>query len=111
MMTFLSDINTSYVPYIIVAVLVSFIVYIAHKAKSSNFSIFDLVMDPSTGKASVTKLWQNVAAGTASVAIIQQSANHTLTDTMLAVYLGALGVSEAWSRFVGAKYSGNTTNQ
>jgi hypothetical protein len=109
--TILSQVNLSYLPYISVVILIALITYYAHKAKEGNFNFYDLVLDPATNKASITRVWQNVGAGTGTVIVIQLAVNGKLDDTTFAIYLGALGVSEAFSRFIGAKYYNNPQGQ
>jgi hypothetical protein len=107
----LSQVNYAYLPYIVVVILVTLIMYFAHRDKQGNFNFYDLVLDPATNKASITRVWQNVGAGTATIVVIQLAISGKLDDATLAIYLGALGVSEAFSRFIGAKYYNNPQGQ
>lgn len=93
----------NYLPQIAIFVSLIAIIYTAHKSESS-FSVFDYLIDPVTKKASITKTLQVTAGLTATWVIVKLAVNNTLTVDMFSVYLAALGVSEAWSKFVGAKY-------
>ena len=99
----------NYLPQIAIFISLIAIIYSAHKSSESKFNIFDYFIDPVTGKASITKSLQITAGLTATWVIVKLAMNNTLTVDMFGVYLAALGVSEAWSRFIGAKYSTPST--
>ena len=94
----------NYLPQMAIFISLIAIIYTAHKSSESKFSVFDYLLDPTTEKASITKTLQVTAGITATWVIVKMAVNNTLTVEMLAVYLAALGVSEAWSKFIGAKY-------
>lgn len=94
----------SYIPNVGLLFTLALIIFIAHRAKDVNFNAFDYLIDPSTGKASITKTLQIVAGVTATWIVIRLAIHDKLSVEMFVVYLCALGVSEAWSKFVGAKY-------
>lgn len=94
----------NYLPQIAIFISLIAIIYSAHKSSDSKFSVFDYLIDPATGKASITKTLQVTAGITATWVVVKLAVDNTLTVDMFGVYLAALGVSEAWSRFIGAKY-------
>lgn len=94
-----------YVPQITIFIGLFAVIYSAHKNSTSKFDVFDYLIDPATGKASITKTLQVLAGLTATWIVAKQSIAGLLTTEMFAIYLGAMGISEAWSKFVGAKFS------
>lgn len=94
----------NYLPQIAIFISMIAIIYAAHKSTESKFSVFDYLLDPVNGKASITKTLQVTAGITATWVVVKFAVNGTLTVEMFGVYLAALGVSEAWSKFIGAKY-------
>ena len=95
----------SYSPQILIFALLGLIIYKAHKNADSAFNVFDYILDPATRKASISRTGQCLAILTSTWIVAKMSIANTLTVEIFAVYLAALGVSEAWSKFVGAKYS------
>lgn len=101
---------TPYAPIIIALLAIIAVLTVAHKAKSVNFSIFDYFIDPATNKASITKTLQVSAGVTATWVVVKMTASGTLTAEMFGIYLAALGISEGWSKYVGAKYINGNQN-
>lgn len=93
-----------YLPQITIFTVLSILIYFAHKSTASTFNVFDYFLDPVTRRASITRTGQTIAILTATWIVAKQAALSTLTVEMFAVYLAALGVSEAWSKLIGAKY-------
>jgi len=92
-----------YIPQLSIMIGMIWIIYSAHKSTNS-FNVFDYLIDPTTNKASITKTLQIVAGLTATWIVCRMAINNNLTTEFFTVYLAALGVSEAWSKFIGAKY-------
>ena len=102
---------SDYLPNILLVLLVFVTILVAHNTGNHKFSAFDYLMDPATGKASITKTLQIIAGLSATWIVIRMAIQNTLTVELFTVYLGALGVSEAWSKWVGAKYLKDNTPQ
>lgn len=81
------------------------ILYFAAKDKRNCFDWTDLVIDPITNKASLTKFLQLLGGITGTFTILWYSIKVALDTEMLAVYLASLGVSEGFSRWVSLKYN------
>lgn len=94
----------SYLPQIAIFISLVAILYSAHKSTESNFNIFDYFIDPATGKASITKTLQLTAGLTATWVIVKLAVNNNLQVDMFTTYMAAMGISEAWSKFIGSKY-------
>lgn len=101
----------AYGPNVAILSALALVIFIAHKSKDSTFSAFDYLLDPATGKASITKTLQVIGGLTATWIVIKLAAIGTLSVEMFSVYLAALGISEAWSKFIGAKYSQSSSSQ
>lgn len=95
----------NYLPQIAIFVSLIAVLYSAHKSAESKFNVFDYFIDPVTGKASITKTLQVTAGLTATWVIVKFAMTNNLQVDMFATYMAAMGISEAWSKFVGAKYS------
>lgn len=93
-----------YIPHLTIFSALIAVLFVAHRSSENQFTVFDYFMDPATGKASITKTLQMVGGLTATWIVVKMAANNTLTPEMFLIYTGVLGVSEAWSKFVGAKY-------
>lgn len=98
-----------YLPNILLVLLLFITIVIAHTTSKHNFNAYDYLIDPATGKASITKTLQILAGLSSTWIVIRLAVNNNLTVEMFTVYLGALGVSEAWSKWVGAKYLKDST--
>lgn len=61
------------------------------------------------GKLSHTKVWSNIAYGTATIVFIYQAYNQTLTADIWLIYLGVVGAHSAVSKAITAKYGSSTT--
>ena len=94
----------AYAPHIALLGTVGLGVFLAHRNITSKFNAYDYFIDSSTGKASVPKTLQIVAGLTGTWIVIDMAANKTLTVDFFITYLAALGVSEGWSKFIGAKF-------
>ena len=91
-------------PHITVLLALVLLLIIAHRSSESKFNVFDYFIG-TDGKASWSKTAQVIAGVTATIVVIKASAHNTLNESIFAIYLGALGVSEGWSKYVGAKFS------
>lgn len=100
-----------YAPQLGMLIIICSVLYSAHKNKDSEFNIYDYFIDPATKKASITKTGQTIAILTSTWVVGKLTVAGTISVEMLAVYLAALGVSEGWSKFIGAKYGAKDTEQ
>lgn len=80
------------------------IMYYANKSKVSTFDIYDYLIDPVTKKASTTKTLQIIAGLTGTWVVTTMAVNKSLTVDFFGVYLTAMGLSEAFGKFVSARY-------
>ena len=94
----------NYAPHIMLILIISVILYHAHKSTATRFNIFDYFLDDATGKASITKTLQMLAGLTGTWIVVKYAVGNNLSTEMFSMYLAALGVSAGWSKFVGAKY-------
>lgn len=95
----------NYLPQIAIFSMIASILYLGHRNASSKFDVFDYFIDSATGKASITRTLQVLAGLTATWIVAKQSIANTLTTEMFAIYLAAMGISEAWAKFIGAKFT------
>lgn len=106
---FFANIDLSlYIPHIMLVIVLGMILYFAHKSKESTFNVFDYFTDRETGKASITRTLQLVAGVTATWVIVQFTATGKLTYDIFGLYLAAVGASEAWTKYVAAKFGART---
>lgn len=98
------EVIQAYIPNVVLLMLLVLVLFIAHRNKDTRFNAYDFFIDPVTQKASITRTMQVMAGVTATWIVIRLAAHNQLTVDLFAVYLGALGISEAWSKFIGAKY-------
>lgn len=77
--------------------------YLANRDPDNSWHWLHLIQD-NTGKSSLSKFLQFLGGITGTFVIIFQVAKNSLSVEMFSVYLFALGVSEAFSKFVSAKY-------
>ena len=80
------------------------LIYSADRSPKSTFSVYDYFIDPVTKQASITKTLQVIAGITGTWIVTIMAINKTLTVDFFSVYLAAMGLSEAFSKFVSAKY-------
>jgi hypothetical protein len=102
-MEFLQQLQ-AYLPQIVILSIIAVMIYKAHKSEDSSFNVFDYIIDPATKKASITRTGQSIGILTATWVVAKMTVAGTLSAEMFAIYLAALGVSEAWSRYLGSKY-------
>jgi len=67
--------------------------------------LFELISDKD-GSLSHTKIWSNIANGTATGAIINVSMNGTLSAELMGVFLAGVGLQR-----LGSKYIDNNSTQ
>ena len=105
MMDYFTNFNFSlYAPHMVLVVILGVLLYNAHKNKDSSFSVFDYFTDHVTGKASISRTLQLIAGLTATWVIVQFTASGKLTYDIFGLYLIAVGASEAWTKYVAAKF-------
>lgn len=95
----------NYLPQIAIFVSLIAILYSAHKSSESKFNVFDYFIDPSNGKASITKSLQVTAGLTATWVIVKLAMSDNLQVDIFATYMAAMGISEGFSRYIGSKNS------
>lgn len=66
--------------------------------------ILDLITDPGTGQLSTTKLWLNVAYGSATFAFLKAAWDGVLQGEMWWAYLLVVGGHAAGSKLISLKY-------
>ena len=105
MMDFISALHLHlYAPHIVLGLIMAGILYAAHHNSESTFNVFDYFIDPNTGKASITRTLQLLAGLTATWVVVQFTATNKLTYDIFGLYLIAVGASEAWTKYVAAKF-------
>jgi hypothetical protein len=92
-----------FIPYILMVLMFGFIMYQAHKSSESKFNVYDYLIDPNTGKASISRTLQMTAGATATWTIIKQASMNSLTVEMFGVYLCAMGLAEGYSKYIAYK--------
>ena len=97
-----------FIAFSVLLVLFTIYIYFASKDKTNNFNLSDLIVDPITKKGSLSKVLQLIGGLTGTFTILWYTVKIQLNTEMLAVYLAALGVSEAFSKWVSVRY--NTPN-
>ena len=93
-----------YAPHLIFGTLLLALLYYAHQSSDSTFNAFDYFIDPVTGKASITRTLQLIAGLTATWVVVKLTVNDKITYDMFGIYLIAVGASEAWTKYVAAKF-------
>ena len=72
--------------------------------KNLKFHLIDTISNPD-GTASLTRMLQLTAGLTGTWVIVQSTIGKWLTVELFMVYLGAMGISEGFTKFINAKYS------
>lgn len=80
-----------------------FFVYTTSKDTNQKFHWIDLISGPD-GSASLTRILQLSAGITATWVIIQSTIGKWLTVELFLVYLGAMGISEGYTKFLQMRY-------
>lgn len=94
-----------YIPHIVLTTIIVGILWYAHHNTKHPFNVFDYFMDEATGKPSVTRPLQMIGGLTATWIVVKMTADKSLTEGMFAIYLGAMGLMAAYSKFLGSKTS------
>lgn len=100
-----------YFPHLVTVLLLFWILYKAHTDTASTFRIYDYFIDPVTNKASITKTLQMIAGLSGTWIVCKMEVDKTLTVDFFGVYLAAMGLSEAYTKFVGAKYGSKSDDK
>ena len=79
-------------------------IWFASRNPYCKFDWTDLILDPITRKASLTRVLQLIGGLTGTFVIVWHTLKLNLTAEMFAIYLAALGVSEGFSKWVQLKY-------
>lgn len=82
-----------------------FFIYRMSQDNNQKFHWIDLISDKE-GAASLTRILQLAAGITGTWVIIQSTIGKWLTVELFLVYLGAMGISEGYTKFLNAKYTG-----
>ena len=77
--------------------------YRAHKSSESKFSVYDYLIDPITGKASISRTLQMTAGATATWTIIKEASTNSLSVEMFLAYLMCMGLSEGYAKYIAYK--------
>lgn len=93
-----------YSPQILIFLIGALIIWRAHVNSGSKFYVFDYFTDETSGKASITRTLQMLGGLTATWIVVKMAVLGTITAEIFGIYLAALGVSAAWSKYIGAKY-------
>lgn len=106
-----ANITTNFIYGIFAAVvlLVGVSIWVLNKNPNAPFSWVHLLADPVTNKGSLSKVLQLIGGITGTFIVILQATQKILSAEMFMIYLGALGVSEAFSKWASLKYSQNNT--
>jgi hypothetical protein len=80
------------------------------KDSNQKFHWIDLISAPD-GTASLTRILQLAAGITGTWVIIQSTIGKWLTVELFLVYLGAMGISEGYTKFLNAKYTGKSDDK
>lgn len=94
-----------YLPHIVLTIILSIILYNAHKNSESPFNVFDYFVDPATGKTSISRTLQMLAGITSTWVVVKLTVAGSLTTEMFFAYMAAMGISEGWSKYIGAKFT------
>ena len=97
-----------YLPYLVIAILLAVLIYKENVAPSK-FSFMQYLQN-TDGTASTPKTLQVLAGLTATVIVVQANTEHVLTDSIFGIYLAALGVSDAWARYIHSKDETTTSS-
>ena len=97
-----------YLPYLVIAILLAVLIYKENGAPSK-FSFMQYLQN-TDGTASTPKTLQVLAGLTATVIVVQANTEHVLTDSIFGIYLAALGVSDAWARYIHSKDETTTSS-
>ena len=89
-----------FIPYILMVLMFGFIMYRAHKSSESKFNAYDYLIDPTTGKASISRTLQMTAGATATWTIIKEASMNSLSVEMFLVYLASMGLSEGYAKYI-----------
>lgn len=92
-----------FIPYIMMVLMFSLIMWKAHKSSESKFNIYDYLIDPVTGKADIARTLQMTAGATATWTIIKAASTNTLSAELFIIYLASMGLSEGYSKYLSYK--------
>lgn len=95
--------------FITIILLVAAALYTLNKDPNNDFSWLHLVQDPVTQHGSLAKVLQLIGGLTGTFIVVFQTMSKVLTAEMFMIYLGALGVSEAFSKWASLKYASQLT--
>lgn len=100
------DLPQQIILYVFLAILIllGIVIYIESKNKSIPFNFIDLLMDPITKMASITRTSQMVGVITATFIVVYQVVTKQLTTETFTMYMFSLGASSGFSQWVNTKY-------
>jgi hypothetical protein len=87
-----------------------FVLYKAHASSNQQFTVYDLVEDPATGKGSLDKIGMLTAQLSITWWFIDTAAQNKATVEEVLVYGGLMGVSKFATQWLNMKYSTNSSN-
>ena len=95
----------SYLPFLLIIGIISFILYKAHRDTDNKFTIFDFIEDDNgTGKGSLEKLGVLTAQLSITWWFVDIAASGTAKYEDVIVYGGVMGLSKFASSWLSAKY-------
>ena len=97
-----------YTPNLLMIMIGMVMIYYFNKNENTPFNAYDYLIDPITNKASISRTLQMIAGLTGTWVITIMASNKTLTVDFFSMYLVAMGLSEAFGKFLGAKYPNST---
>ena len=84
--------------------LLGIVIYIETKMRDNTFRFIDLLIDPITKLASITRTSQMVGVITATFIVVYQVVTKQLSSEVFTTYMLALGASSGFSQWVNTKY-------
>ncbi len=92
------------VVYLLAVLVFIFVIYKVSKDPANKFHWIQSISNPD-GSASLTRILQFGAGVTATWVIVKQTMAGALSTEMFLIYLAAMGLSEAYTKFLQAKES------
>lgn len=83
--------------------IIGYTIYAISKDPSNNWRWRNLISD-NTGKGSLTRTLQLIGGLTGTFVVIFQTVKSSLSVEIFGIYMAALGVSEAFTKFISVKY-------
>jgi hypothetical protein len=78
-----------------------FVIYVLNKSNKADFQFEDLLVEPKTGKASVSKLAQIIALVTSTWAFIALTLDSKLTEWFYVSYMGVWVLNRGMTQYFG----------